>query len=76
MSIHQAYSRNSVFRIYRNDAGRWCASKADGLVAGVFFERSAALRFAEREGARMQVLEDELLSRDGLDGRSPTIATC
>jgi hypothetical protein len=51
VSIHQAYSANPVFRIYRSPIGRWCARSLDGAIGGTFFDRAAALRFAEREGA-------------------------
>ncbi|MEJ0040738.1 MAG: hypothetical protein WDM81_00260 [Rhizomicrobium sp.] len=39
----------TVFQIFRNRVGRWCARRADGLVSGTFFHREAALRFARRE---------------------------
>ncbi|MEJ0027888.1 MAG: hypothetical protein WDN01_17830 [Rhizomicrobium sp.] len=42
-------SGETVFRIFRNRIGRWCARRADGLVSGTFFQRDAALRFARRE---------------------------
>ena len=51
MSIHQTYSATPVFRIYRTEIGRWCARSLDGAIGGTFFDREAALRFAEREGA-------------------------
>ena len=39
----------TVFEIFRNRIGRWCARRADGLVCGIFFERTAAVHFARRE---------------------------
>ncbi|MEI9990620.1 MAG: hypothetical protein WDM86_11330 [Rhizomicrobium sp.] len=39
----------TVFQIFRNRIGRWCARRADGMVCGTFFQREAALRFARRE---------------------------
>ncbi len=39
----------TVFRIFRDGIGHWCARRADGLVAGTFFDREAALHFARRE---------------------------
>ncbi|MBV8650249.1 MAG: hypothetical protein JO255_02205 [Alphaproteobacteria bacterium] len=51
MSVHQTYSAAPVFRIYRTEIGRWCARSIDGAIGGTFFDRAAALRFAEREGA-------------------------
>ena len=65
VSIHQTYSAHPVFRIYRTEIGRWCARTSDGSVGGTFFDRAAALRFAEREGdgARVQLLDDEPISR-------------
>lgn len=37
------------FRVFRDDAGHWCARRGDGLVFGLFREKAAALRFARRE---------------------------
>ena len=64
MSIHPASSPTVTFRIYRDQAGRWCARKGDGLVAGTFFDHEAALRFAKREsyGTRLLCLEDDLVT--------------
>jgi hypothetical protein len=39
----------SIFEIFRDGAGHWCARRLDGLVFGLFRERDAALRFARRE---------------------------
>ncbi|HEY0302022.1 MAG TPA: hypothetical protein VGC36_11835 [Rhizomicrobium sp.] len=39
----------TVFAIFRNRAGQWCARRSDGLVFGTFRERDGALRFARRE---------------------------
>jgi hypothetical protein len=41
--------RRTVFRIFQNDRGRWCARSDDGLTGGTFFTHEAALRFARRE---------------------------
>jgi hypothetical protein len=77
VSIHQTYSANSIFRVYRTRTGRWCASTGDGAIGGVFFERSAALRFAEREGdGRVVVLDGDLASHFGPASPGPTIAKC
>jgi hypothetical protein len=78
VSIHQMYSPGAIFRIYRTEGGRWRASTGDGLIAGTFFERAAAIRFAAREGdrARMQVLDDDRVSYAGRIGPGPTIAKC
>jgi hypothetical protein len=37
------------FQIFRDDHGHWCARKDDGMIAGTFFDRRAALHFAQRE---------------------------
>jgi hypothetical protein len=39
----------TVFEIFRNRIGQWCARRADGLVFGTFRERDGALCFARRE---------------------------
>jgi hypothetical protein len=38
-----------TFELFRDQAGHWCARRADGRVGGTFFERDAAVRFARRE---------------------------
>jgi hypothetical protein len=38
------------FRVFSDGRGHWCADKDDGSVAGIFFSRDAALRFARKEG--------------------------
>ena len=78
VSIYQAYSPGQIFHIYRTAGGRRCAGTGDGLVGGTFFERSAALRFAEREGdgASVLVLDDDLASHIAQIGRSPQLAKC
>jgi hypothetical protein len=48
--------RKAVFRVFRNDDGRWCANRADGMAGGTFFEQEAAIRFARRESAGAPVL--------------------
>ncbi len=39
----------SVFEIFRNHIGQWCARRADGMVFGTFKERDGALWFARQE---------------------------
>jgi len=46
----------TIFRIERQANGRWCATSADGMTGGTFFERDAALRFARRESVGVPVL--------------------
>jgi hypothetical protein len=41
----------SLFNIVPEN-GRWRATRADGLVSGLFFEREAAFRFARNAGLR------------------------
>jgi hypothetical protein len=83
VSMHQAYSPSQIFHIYRTAGGRWRASSGDGSVGGIFFERSAALRFAAREGdgVSVLVLDDDLASHieqigPGQIGFGPKIAKC
>jgi hypothetical protein len=38
------------FVIFPDGSGHWCSQKADGTVAGTFFTREAAIRFAKEEG--------------------------
>ena len=45
----QSVNPRTSFAIFRNQIGRWCARRADGLVFGTFLERDAAVRFARRE---------------------------
>ena len=45
---HGSQARES-FRIFADGRGHWCARKNDGLVAGTFFSRDAAVRFARNE---------------------------
>jgi hypothetical protein len=47
----------TVFEIFRNRIGRWCARRADGLVVGTFFERGDALNFARRQCRTPSFLE-------------------
>jgi hypothetical protein len=37
------------FEIFRDRAGQWCARRQDGLVCGIFRERTDAECFARRE---------------------------
>ena len=39
----------TLFEIFRDQIGHWCARRTDGMVCGTFFERDAAVRFARRE---------------------------
>jgi hypothetical protein len=39
----------TVFEIFRDRIGHWCARRADGLVFGTFLEKASAVRFARRE---------------------------
>jgi len=39
----------TVFEIFRDRIGHWCARRKDGLVFGTFFERDAAVHFARHE---------------------------
>jgi hypothetical protein len=49
--IPSTSERKSVFRIFQNNRGRWCARSDDGMTGGTFFARDAALRFVRRETA-------------------------
>jgi hypothetical protein len=46
----------AIFTVYQNEYGRWCARTQDGMTAGTFFDRAAALRFARQEGFGFPVL--------------------
>jgi len=48
--------KRAVFDVFQNDHGRWCARAEDGLMAGTFFDRDAAIRFARRESVGIPVL--------------------
>jgi len=53
------------FLIFPDRNGHWCSRKADGLVAGTFFTREAAIRFAKDEGLgiedmRLVIANDDL----------------
>jgi hypothetical protein len=48
---HHLPQHRANFRIYPDGHGHWCSRKSDGMVAGTFFTREAALRFAKDEGA-------------------------
>ena len=52
-----APSPKSIFEIFRDQLGHWCARRADGLVFGLFVERDAAIRFARRECREAPVLK-------------------
>jgi hypothetical protein len=49
--VSQTRTYRSVFHIVPEN-GRWRATRADGLVSGLFFEREAALRFARDAALR------------------------
>jgi hypothetical protein len=48
--------RKTVFRIFQNERGRWCARSDDGMTGGTFFVREAALRFVKRETMGLSAL--------------------
>lgn len=49
-AIHQRKTcARAHFRIFADGRGHWCANKDDGMVAGIFFSREAAIRFAHDE---------------------------
>jgi hypothetical protein len=54
--IPSAPQRKSIFRIFQNDRGRWCARCDDGMTGGTFFAREAALRFVRRETTGVSAL--------------------
>lgn len=52
-----------MFEIFRDDAGHWCARRSDGLVGGMFRDRSEAERFAR--------LEDEISPPGSIQAGGP-----
>ncbi|HYB11197.1 MAG TPA: hypothetical protein VEJ16_16160 [Alphaproteobacteria bacterium] len=40
----------TIFEIFQNHDGHWCARSADGMVFGEFFKCNDAVRFARHEG--------------------------
>ena len=48
---------NVVFRVFRNEHGRWCVASDDGMTGGTFFDRTSAIHFARRESSVFPVLE-------------------
>jgi hypothetical protein len=48
--------RTTIFRIFEDERGRWCARSDDGMTGGTFFAREAALRFVRRETTGMPAL--------------------
>ena len=48
--------RRAVFSVLPTADGRWCAKREDGLVAGTFFGREDAIRFARSESTGIPVL--------------------
>lgn len=41
-----------AFAVFRDQLGRWCARRADGLVGGLFVDHAAARKFVRHELAR------------------------
>jgi hypothetical protein len=56
IQTHDTRAQES-FRIFPDGRGHWCARKSDGMVAGVFFNRDAALRFADNESTATPALQ-------------------
>lgn len=52
------------FRIFSDGRGHWCAHKNDGMVAGTFVNRDAAIRFVRKESAYCSALKHNVV----LDG--------
>jgi hypothetical protein len=48
--------RQTIFRIFQTERGRWRARSDDGMTGGTFFTREAAQRFVRRETAGMPAL--------------------
>ncbi len=73
MSLVQNADRGSArglpdFRIFPDRDGHWRSLRADGLVAGTFFTREAAIRFAKDEGLgipglRLVIAGDDIPTR-------------
>ncbi len=68
--------RKTIFRIFQEARGRWCARSDDGITGGTFFTREAALRFVRREttdrpalvlhiAPQMELLNDPPLMQSG-----------
>jgi hypothetical protein len=51
-----AQRRKTIFRVFEDERGRWCARSDDGMTGGTFFAREAALRFVRRETMGMPTL--------------------
>ena len=51
-----SFDSRTVFEIFRDRIGHWCAQRKDGLVFGTFVEREAAVRFARRECRDVRLL--------------------
>jgi hypothetical protein len=48
-AIRSEAAARDGFCVFPDGHGHWCACKDDGMVAGTFFNRDAALRFARAE---------------------------
>jgi hypothetical protein len=48
--------RKTIFRVFQDERGRWCARSDDGMAGGTFFAHEAALRFVRRETTGMPAL--------------------
>jgi hypothetical protein len=46
----------TIFRIFQDERGRWCARSDDNMTGGTFFAREAALHFVRRETAGIPAL--------------------
>jgi len=42
---------HATFQVFSDGRGHWCARKSDDMIAGTFFNRAAALRFARDESS-------------------------
>ncbi len=51
-----AAPRRAMFRVWRDERGRWRVQGSDGMTGGTFFDRAAALRFARRESTDVPTL--------------------
>jgi hypothetical protein len=76
-------SDQASVRIYPDGHSHWCARKNDGLVAGIFFNCGAAIRFVRHESGdwpapKPSFLRDEVSLRTFvgllLVGRAPPVS--
>jgi hypothetical protein len=54
--IASATPRKTIFRIFQDERGHWCARSDDDMTGGTFFAREAALRFVRRETTGLPAL--------------------